>query len=233
MRKGIRKHFFNENYFENIDTEEKAYWLGFISADGSICKSSKYNSYRLVLNLNRLDEHHILKFKNAICANDINIKHYINTKGFSKIGGSESSRLVLNSYKLCMDLDKYNVHIRKSYDIQLPTNINNCLMNHYIRGYFDGDASYSYRYDTKYKRYKYDFELVTGSEIFAYQLKYFLETVGIRVNIYYRKNKNYNIRVKTCSKKEILKLFDYLYNNANIYLERKYEKVKEIRDIAV
>ena len=132
-----------------------------------------------------------------------------------------------------MDLDKYNVHIRKSYDIQLPTNINNCLMNHYIRGYFDGDASYSYRYDTKYKRYKYDFELVTGSEIFAYQLKYFLETVGIRVNIYYRKNKKYNIRVKTCSKKEILKLFDYLYNNANIYLERKYEKVKEIRDIAV
>ena len=49
MRQGVRKHFFNENYFENIDTEEKYYWLGVVSADGCIVKSSKYNSYRLLV----------------------------------------------------------------------------------------------------------------------------------------------------------------------------------------
>lgn len=34
--KQSRKHFFNESYFEVIDTEDKAYWLGFLYADGNI-----------------------------------------------------------------------------------------------------------------------------------------------------------------------------------------------------
>ena len=109
MRKGIRKHFFNENYFENIDTEEKAYWLGFISADGSICKSSKYNSYRLVLNLNRLDEHHILKFKNAICANDINIKHYTKTVLVVLSWNEHPSKRHISMYSMSNKIGSFDV----------------------------------------------------------------------------------------------------------------------------
>lgn len=69
----MRKHFFNERYFENIDTEEKAYWLGFISADGCISKPSEFSS-RLCLsqsitdkniwkNLNMILEQTILKLQ--------------------------------------------------------------------------------------------------------------------------------------------------------------------------
>ena len=35
------KHNLNKDYFKNIDNEEKAYWLGFIAADGCIYKMSK------------------------------------------------------------------------------------------------------------------------------------------------------------------------------------------------
>ena len=62
MRQGIRKHFFNENYFEVIDSEDKAYWLGFISADGCVAKSSKYNSYRLQIAISSIDSDHLNKF---------------------------------------------------------------------------------------------------------------------------------------------------------------------------
>lgn len=32
---------FNENYFDVIDTSEKAYWLGFLYADGAVSSGSK------------------------------------------------------------------------------------------------------------------------------------------------------------------------------------------------
>jgi len=51
------KHIFNHNFFETIDTEEKAYWLGFIAADGGLAS----NIYRLTIGLNQKDQNHLEK----------------------------------------------------------------------------------------------------------------------------------------------------------------------------
>lgn len=53
---------FNEHIFDNIDTEEKAYWLGFIFADGYISSlNAKYkNVFELSLSIKDLN--HIKKF---------------------------------------------------------------------------------------------------------------------------------------------------------------------------
>lgn len=230
MRQGVRRHFFNEDYFENINTEEKAYWLGFIAADGSIVKSSEYNSYRLYINLSHVDEGHLEKFRDAIGANDTKFQKYTSTKGFSNPNGSTTSRIVLNSFKMCKDLAKYNVHQRKSYDIEMP-NIDNDLISHYLRGLFDGDGSYHYHYDTKNNRYRYTFEIVSASKIFIEQIQQYLLSVGIKTNLYYRKEFEY-FRLMTASKKELLKLIDLLYSNATVYLDRKFKKVNEIKSIA-
>lgn len=48
-----RKYKFDENFFENIDTEEKAYWLGFIYADGAVFKRT------LSIRLSTKDIHHL------------------------------------------------------------------------------------------------------------------------------------------------------------------------------
>lgn len=230
MRQGVRKHFFDENYFENIDTEEKAYWLGFIAADGSIVKSSEYNSYRLYINLSHVDEGHLEKFRSAIGASDTKFQKYTSTKGFSNPNGSTTSRIVLNSFKLCNDLEKYNIYQRKSYDIEIP-NIDDNLMPHYLRGVFDGDGSYHYHYDVNNNRYRYTFEIVSASKVFVEQIQKYLLSVGIKTNLYYRKEFDY-FRLMTASKKELLKLIDFLYSNATVYLDRKYKKINEIKSIA-
>ena len=230
MRQGVRKHFFDENYFENINTEEKAYWLGFIAADGSIVKSSEYNSYRLYINLSHVDECHLEKFRNAIGASDTKFQKYTSTKGFSNPNGTTTSRIVLNSFKMCKDLAEYNIHQRKSYDIEMP-NVDNDLIPHYLRGLFDGDGSYHYHYDVKNNRYRYMFEIVSANKIFVEQIQRYLFSVGIKTNLYYRKEFNY-FRLMTASKRELLKLIDLLYSNATVYLDRKFEKVNEIKSIA-
>ena len=53
-------HFkkFNEHIFDIIDTEEKAYWLGFIYADG--CISLKTNAFEISLKYD--DINHLNKF---------------------------------------------------------------------------------------------------------------------------------------------------------------------------
>ena len=230
MRKGIRKHFFNEDYFENIDTEEKAYWLGFIAADGSVVKSSEYNSYRLYINLSHIDESHLEKFQNAIEANDTALQRYTSTVGFCNSDGTTTSRIVLNSLKLCTDLAKYHIHQRKSYDIELP-NIDSNLMPHYLRGLFDGDGSYYCQYDIKNNRYRYAFEIVGASETLLKQVQEYLLSVNIKTNIYCRKGTK-SFRLMSGSRQEILKLIDLLYSNAHIDLNRKYQKINEIKSIA-
>ena len=231
MRKGTRKHFFNEDYFENIDTEEKAYWLGFIAADGCIVKSSEYNSYRLYINLGNIDEGHLQKFLNSISAHDIKIQRYTSTSGFSNKNGTKTSRIVLNSLKLCKDLSKYNICERKSYDIKMPE-INNRLIPHYLRGYVDGDGSFYCHYDENNNRYRYSFEIVGGSRMFMEQVQSYLTSNNIKTNIYIRKT-NSSTRLMSASKAEILKIIELLYSNANIYLDRKFNKINEIKNIAV
>ena len=49
---------FNENVFDVIDSEEKAYWLGFIFADGYI--SSR--DYGFEISLSIIDVEHLIKF---------------------------------------------------------------------------------------------------------------------------------------------------------------------------
>lgn len=226
----MRKHYFNEDFFENIDTEEKAYWLGFISADGNVCKTSKvYNSWRISINLNQIDHNHLEKFKKSIESNDIEINDYIHKGSFSNINGSKMSKISVNSYKMCNDLIKLGVTPNKSYSIEMP-NIREDLIRHYLRGYFDGDGCYYYK---KYpNRVRYSFEVVGMSEIILSQFKNILSLVDIKLNIY-KRDRNNSIRLMTSSKNEIIKLIHYLYDDCNIYLDRKYEKINDILNIAV
>ena len=226
----MRKHYFDENYFEKIDTEEKAYWLGFIAADGCVSKSSEYNSYRLTINLSYVDKNHLEKFKKCIGANDIAIEECINIKGFSNPNGTITVRLVLNSYKLCMDLAKYYIKPKKSYDIEIP-NIDDNLMPHYLRGLFDGDGCYYLKKDLNGNCKRITFEMVGICKKFFLQIQNYLLSKEIKTSIYYRNN-NSSIRLMASSRKEVVKIIDYLYSDSTIYLDRKLDKINEIKTIA-
>lgn len=205
---GARKHKFNERYFENIDSEEKAYWLGFIAADGCVYKNKQ--SYRLQINLKGSDIDHLKKFQKAICSD-----YKITEK---KVGKAQSNtcQLKINSTKMCNDLIKNNIIERKSIIFEPPI-LNKNLMNHFIRGYFDGDG-----WITSYKRkdsngYRNEVGIIGGKKA----LNYFIDFLPKGFSKYEKYKDDKIIQISGASIKTISETYNYLYKNATIFLDRK------------
>lgn len=222
----MRKHFFNENYFEEIDTNEKAYWLGFISADGGISRASSYNSYRLKISLSSKDRNHLQLFLNAIKACDTVIHDIVSSDGFCNDKGTPLSYISLNSYKMCMDLKKYGVVPNKTHLMKFPSLPKEFLAD-YIRGFIDRDGSFHYHYDLKNKRYRFSFEIVGANKDYIESLNSIFHLNNINTHIYIRSS-NHNYRLMSGSKKEICKIINWIYDNPSVYLKRKYIITQQI-----
>ncbi|HFJ9280746.1 hypothetical protein AT278_04755 [Bacillus cereus] len=227
----MRKHFFNENYFTNIDTEQKAYWLGFISADGSVAKTSQWNSFRLQINLKHTDREHLELFKQHIGAYSSKIYEFDNDSSDRGFGKSRLARFVLNSQVLYNDLYNLNVVINKTDTLSMPF-IREDLIHHYIRGYIDGDGSFSYtprKEDPN--RFRFSFEIVGNSRVLLEQFREHFAKYDVKLSIYKRKNGN-SFRLMTGSGVTIKKISRLIYNNASVYLERKFIKAQEIEQLS-
>jgi hypothetical protein len=124
---GNNKYECNEYFFENIDNHEKAYWFGFIAADGNI-----YNN-KLQICLDSKDEDHLVNFCKRIGYNGI-----IYTDRTCK-------RLMICRKKIVDDLKLLGIKENKTHLID--DNIFNKIPQEYIRsailGYIDGDGSFS------------------------------------------------------------------------------------------
>ena len=212
LKIGNKKHFFNEDYFENIDSEEKAYWLGFIMADGCVYIGTG-DTKRLQINLKYDDVSHLNKFQNAIDS-DYSIQR-------KEIDKNVVAILKVNSTKMCNDLSKYCVIERKSLVCDFPS-IKEDLIPHFIRGYFDGDGCISFSINERVKK---EFSIVGGDSM--------MTAIGEILKIKkYTRESNPNIKlIKTTSKDDIIRIHDYLYKDSTIYLKRKktnYDTVKYI-----
>lgn len=209
-----RTIFFNDDFFHTIDTEEKAYWLGFIFADGAIIKTSKdmseYN--RLSICLSVKDEKHLQKFAEAIEYPTEKIKHCLSDGNY---GMHELCYLRCNSVKMVRDLQSHNCHPNKTYISSYPDDIPPKLERHFIRGYFDGDGS------------------ISGSKAGLFEITseiYALERMQntLMTNCALRKTKIANRKNtgRLCygGKLQLKRIFDFLYKDATVFLERKYTK---------
>lgn len=216
------RYSYNKDYFKVIDTEEKAYWLGFIFADGCISEKDG-NSKRLKITLKLSDLEHISKFINSI---EGNLKPSIKT---AKCKGKDFgvAEVVINCTEMCNDLIKLGAIPNKTKLLEVPE-IEYDLKNHFMRGYIDGDGSL-YMGDRKGREGKKRFAV----EIVGYNCKilddineYFNEN-GISSKIYFKRENNSKVGVY--GKDSINKLIELVYINSNIYLDRKYEKALLIK----
>ena len=137
---------FDETIFDSIDTEEKAYWLGFIFADGYISSSpleeNTYTQYEFECSLQKDDYEHLEKMKKFFkLRNNISIDDY-------------RCRLQVSSKHLWNVLNNYGCTPRKSLTLKFPDeNIfkdtpkysKKTLLIHFIRGYWDGDGCLTYK----------------------------------------------------------------------------------------
>lgn len=206
---------FDENMFDSIDTEEKAYWLGFIYADG--CISSSGNNFELSLCLE--DLMHLNKFNTFS-------KHINNNVKIGKVGNYKRCRWSVRNKHLWETLNNYGCTPRKSLTLQFPNSTifkSKDLIRHFIRGYFDGDGCISYNN----KEHTIMNISLLGTEDFLTKVKEFLPVKFNYILGYNNKEKSLITRTLQINGKNGLEILHYLYNNSTIYLDRKYEKYLE------
>lgn len=206
-----RKYPLDETYFEKIDTEEKAYFLGFLYADGY--NFEKRSTVELTLHHQDIDV--LIKLRKAL--NHIE-------KPFNERNKGKHLSLFINSKKVSIDLAALGCVQAKTFKIKFPNFIGDELIRHFIRGYFDGDGCI-------YNPKKRDVHiLVLGNIQFITALQnHFIKVLNINeVKIHQRFKHSECYTLRHHGMKNPLKVLNYLYKDSTIYLDRKYKKYLSI-----
>lgn len=238
----MKKYNYNENYFERIDSPEKAYCLGFWYADGNV----RNNPYRASIYQSESQLDILEKISKEIGGNK--------TLYESKIEkGQRAFRLEFPNKKMCEDLIALGCIPNKSLILQFPTDkiVPKEFMSHFIRGYFDGDGciwngkrkKMIVKDSTCKKGYrerivhnvKFTF---TGNIDFINALQDYLVSLGIvnkktKLNFSKSKSPNKPASDRVCTmeysgRKQIRNLYDYMYKNSTIHCDLKKLKFEEI-----
>lgn len=210
MRRRGKRIDFDENFFENINTERKAYWLGFIYADGNVFKN------RLRIEIQEEDKYLLEELNKDLGSNN---KIGLNTSTHKYKGYIINKRNVYVGYcseKLISDLNKYGVIPNKTFKLNKVPVLPNELIRHFIRGYFDGDGTvYIDKDGIKFGFY--------GQHDFLQDIKKILVN---ELDLSNRKihDKETVSMITFSRKQDLINFYDYIYKDATIYLKRKKEK---------
>jgi len=206
-----RKYTINETYFDNIDSEDKAYFLGLLYADGNNNEERRCVSLQLI----EKDKDILIEFARKISSN--NPLKYVNSNP-------------TNSWKLNI----YNKHIseklhdvgcpqRKTFILKYPEFLDDELQRHFIRGYFDGDGGLT----VSNKNYSFS---VTSTESFCNTINNILQTrFKIHSGIYNRHKRNNIVTLTVSGNLQILRIMGWLYKDTSLFLKRKHQKYLEIK----
>lgn len=215
-----RKYPINENFFDSIDTQEKAYFLGYLFADG--CNSGK----RINLNLSEKDLD-ILKIFNKL----------IHPKGKPLYKNGPRKSTLLNgqvahtktNYHLTIEnghiaqiLSSYGCTPRKTNTLDFPKFINPNLIPHFIRGYFDGDGSLCL-FGRK-PPYINAYISITSTRKFCTEIqKIIKKELNVNSRILEKTYKTENVvEMRITEAKHVNSFLTWIYKNSTIHLKRKY-----------
>ena len=225
-RLGIKKskYKYNQDYFSKIDTIDKAYWLGFIAADGYIAfKSTKESrNYELGIELQYSDKKHLQLFNKCLDGN-IQVDSRERVSYFDPTKIHHTSFIRIYSKKIVEDLLKYGIVQNKSKKIQF-IELQSDYMPHFIRGYFDGNGCVCI--DNKLKR-TISCDFTCGSYDFISNLRLYLYGVGIKSFLLQDKENAYKLYIKGIE--NVHNFLTYIYNDSGIYyLPRKLNKARKL-----
>lgn len=220
LSKACKKYSLDEHIFDNINSGEKAYWLGFLMADGY----NHENKCCVSLRLQAEDQEILEKFRDFL-KTDAPIHLYSRITKDNALEKRYCDISICSPY-FSEQLAKLGCTQGKTFTLEFP-NIDERLYSHFIRGFFDGDGCLSVR-PRKNRRVwgnsmDYTFN-ITGKETVLLKIQKIL--IGeLQLN-----NNPLKSRVGTSAKtlmyrgrKVVSKIMNYLYKNATIYLKRKYD----------
>lgn len=201
---------FDNTVFDRIDSEEKAYWLGFLYADGSV--SSTINN--IELSLSAKDASHLEKYRQFLKATSPIKFSVVTVKGKTY----KRCRLTVSDKYFKERLIALGCMPRKTTILSFRKEIfaSPDLIYPFIRGYVDGDGCISY---TKTGRLNLQ---IMGTPLFLIEIKMLFPEFGVMMQ---DKRRNSCIRIISCTANNADSVLTKLYKDATIYLNRKYNRL--------
>lgn len=206
---------YNENFFNEINTEEKAYWLGFLYADGCLHCGTRKEMYKkqyfanIGLSSSIKDEEHLQKFSNIF-----------NRQLNKRINGGHSVCYVsLHNENICYALYLLKLHDR---DLKFIKNLlSEDMLRHFVRGFFDGDGSVALN-GKKGTNIQLQVHFACYSYEFARDLEEIIvDKVGLKRTTIYKVNHANCWYVHHGGNNNLQRFYIWLYNGSSIFLKRK------------
>lgn len=220
----------NETFFENIDCEEKAYYLGFIYADGYITTKTKGNGAQSFgISINPQDVKLLKDLKELLGASH-EIRRYKISSGFGKDG--EYVRLLIKSQKIVDDLKDKGVVERKTNVCKFPKDkIPYELIRHFIRGYMDGDGSVG-KTRRECNGYEFNVSFTGTDDMLNSILDYLIENnlINNRIKLQKRHKWQSVSYIKIGGNYQVHRILSHIYNDSTYYLERKFNRFIELEN---
>ena len=220
--RGNKKYVINESFFEEIDTSDKAYFLGFLYADGYIDEKRG----QVELTLQSKDKEILEKLSKAISSDKP--LTYKKAKKHWKTGNMESDsyRLYIKNRKMSQDLIKLGMRQNKSFTLEWPNCVPDNLIWHFIRGYFDGDGCIYYK--TEKGNGTAVSSNIISSPSFISELSKFLIKEGFSLGRHLHKaSKPMETLYINGGIQGIFNFYKKIYENTTLYMERKYNTFLE------
>jgi hypothetical protein len=205
----VKKYQLNEDYFERVDSEEKAYFLGFIAADGYV--NNKYCSLSFAQHVQ--DKEILTNLIIALGSNHI-VKERLMSSGKKKEKVKRVWLQIINK-KIVTDLNNLGIVQKKSLVLNFPS-IKEEYYSSFIKGYFDGDGSI----------FDEGFNLLGTENLLKKCQQILMKNCGLSETKISKVKNIYSLNYS--GKQQLKRIFDFLYQHKGFKLERKYEKFRSI-----
>lgn len=214
--------------FKEISSEQSAYFLGLLYADGNV--QIKNNSYCITLKLKSNDQYILEKFRDIMSPlSPIKI-----TK--NKGSDTEYSYFRINKKEVCKQVISHGCIPKKSLILQFPTTVPNELIHHFLRGYSDGDGTiYKNRLQKTKNSKPYVntiWKIISTKQFCEQTAKIIKEQLDINCSqsLCRPKINQITTALSIGGNLQVRKVLDWLYQDATIYLPRKYKKYLEFKN---
>ena len=234
--KRVRKFDVNDNYFTKIDSNEKAYILGLLYADGYLTIEG---SGTKVVGIDLVDEAVLRQISSRLdYEGEVKpIKDYKNNSRFKRT--LKRFRLKFSSEKMYEDLIRLGCTPRKSLTLTFPTEeqVPKNFIRAFILGYFDGDGSIikTIRKGKQYKNGEYESYSLSfvGTKEFLNSLKVVLNLEHIKNNKRWKERDNNHFEIRIGGNNQSYRVLKELYEESPIFMKRKHDKFKNLENIIV
>jgi transposase len=215
-----------EDFFDVIDSQEKAYFLGILYADGNNSLDANY----VRIDLARKDRDILEKLAPLIYLKEPlqHIKDYTREKEYNgKITTIYGSYLTINSKHICHTLFNMGCENKKSLTLKWPEwLVDSELQRHFIRGYYDGDGGVSL---TDIKTRSATTKIISTIEFCQSMISIIETQTGIHFGEPYNDVESKNVySIRLAGNPQIANFLDWLYKESTIYLDRKYNLYLEL-----